>query len=187
VNLWRVVPLDRTAGVNQAGGALWIPRALQGVGRHDNPELYGCLYVSETPVSAIAEHLAPFRGTGRLLSSMLMKFGLPLALVELHLPDEAALIDFDDPDVLKENDLRPSQLATRIRETTQADAQKLSREHPEAAGIRWWSTLEPSWINVSIFDRAVEALTLGDEVVLDTGNGHVRESADYLGLTLSSS
>ncbi len=145
------------------------------------------MYVSETPVSAIAEHLAPFRGTGRLLSPMLMKFGLPLALVELRLPDEAGLIDLDDPDVLKDNNLRPSQVATRVRETTQVEAQKLFSEHPEAAGIRWWSTLEASWINVSIFDRAIEALTLGDEVVLNTSNALVRESADRLGLATSTS
>jgi len=115
------------------------------------------------------------------------KFDLPLALVELGLPDEAALIDWDDPEVLRENNLRPSQVATRIRETTQAEAQKLFNKHTEAAGIRWWSTLEASWINVSIFDRAIESLTLGDEVVLDTGNAFVRELADYLGLTLSAS
>jgi hypothetical protein len=41
----------------------------QGAGRHDNPELYGCLYASEESVSAVAEQLAPFRGTGSLLPS----------------------------------------------------------------------------------------------------------------------
>ena len=44
------------------GGALWFPRRYQGDGRHDNPDVYGCLYVATEPVAAIVEQLARFRG-----------------------------------------------------------------------------------------------------------------------------
>ena len=64
--LRRVLPWDPSAGPAAPGGALWFPRPFQGTGRHDNPARYGCLYVCEPAVSAIAEALAPFRGTGDL-------------------------------------------------------------------------------------------------------------------------
>ena len=57
----RALPLDRDAPAAGPGGALWFPRALQGAGRHDNPDRYGCLYVSQEPHPAIAEPRAPFR------------------------------------------------------------------------------------------------------------------------------
>ena len=59
---------------------------LQGNGRHDNPELYGCLYVSVEPVSAVAEQIQRLAGTS-LEAPDLVRRGLPLAL---------ATIDFDD-------------------------------------------------------------------------------------------
>ena len=37
-------------------------RPFQGDGRHDNPHVYGCLYLAESAVSSIVEQLAPFRG-----------------------------------------------------------------------------------------------------------------------------
>ena len=35
-----------------------------------------------------------------------------------------------------------------------AYAERLFDKHPDALGLRWWSTLESSWINVTLFDRA---------------------------------
>ena len=71
----------------------------QGDGRHDNPEVYGCLYLSDRPESCIAEQLAAFRGQ-RLTASMLRRRDLPLALGRLEIRDSATLIDLDDPSVL---------------------------------------------------------------------------------------
>ena len=68
------------------GGALWFPRMLQGNGRHDAPQRYGCLYVSEEPLSTVVEQLAPFVGT-KLAAPDLVRGGLPLALAALELPD----------------------------------------------------------------------------------------------------
>jgi hypothetical protein len=88
---------------------------------------------------------------------------MPLALARLELDDRRELIDLDDPAVLKRERLRPSQVATRQRTGTQPQALNLFRRHRSAAGLRWWSTWEALWANVTVFDRASGALTL-DEV-----------------------
>lgn len=183
MRLWRALPLDERARSDQPGGALWFPREQQGAGRHDNPELYGCLYVAEDPVSAVAEQLAPFRGAGTLLPSMLARFGLPLALAALDLADEMAVVDLDDPIALDEEGLRPSQVATRRRSVTQIQAAEIHAAHLDAVAIRWWSTLEASWINWTLFDRAVPELELGETVQLEIDNPVVVEAADFLGLS----
>jgi hypothetical protein len=182
VRLWRTLHLDRRAASEEAGGALWFPRAQQGYGRHDNPDLYGCLYVAEDAVSAVAEALAAFRGTGPLTASMLTHLGRPLALAELALPDEAVVIDLDDPDVLAVEELRPSRVATGARGITQRLAADLHRAHPDAVALRWWSTLEASWINWTLFDRARHALSVIEVAELRVDDAAVRDAAALLGL-----
>jgi hypothetical protein len=182
VNLWRVLPWDPSARPPAPGGALWFPRPFQGTGRHDNPARYGCLYVCESPVSAIAEALAPFRGTGELQPDLLARMGRPLALAELELAEGSALVDLDDPQVLAAEALRPSAVATTRRSATQAYAARLFDVHPDAAGLRWWSTLEASWINVTLFDRAAGSLAARDVRPLAPGDDDVRAAARFLGL-----
>jgi hypothetical protein len=182
VRLWRTLPLDRRAAADDAGGALWFPREQQGYGRHDNPDLYGCLYVAEDAVSAVAELLAAFRGTGPLTASMLTHLGRPLALAELALPDDANVIDLDDPDVLAAEELRPSRIATRARGITQRLAADLHRAHPDAVGLRWWSTLEASWINRTLFDSAAPAMAVTEVAELRVDDAAVRDAAALLGL-----
>jgi hypothetical protein len=182
VRLWRALPLDSGAKAREAGGPLWFPRLQQGGGRHDNPDLYGCLYVAEEPVSCVAELLAPFRGTGKLLPSMLVRYGKTLALAAIELEDGVTVVDLDDPSTLIATDLRPSQVATRRRTVTQRQAAEVYESHPGAVGIRWWSTLESSWINWTLFDRAEMSLALGDVDELTVGHPVVLEAAELLGL-----
>jgi hypothetical protein len=184
VRLWRALPLDSGAKADEAGGPLWFPRLQQGGGRHDNPDLYGCLYVAEEAVSSVAELLAPFRGTGRLLPSMLVRYGKPLALAALELEDGLTVIDFDQPSTLIATGLRPSQVATRKRTATQAQAAEVYESHPEAVAIRWWSTLESSWINWTLFDRASGTLEVSEVTELTIEHPVVHEAADLLGLAL---
>jgi hypothetical protein len=181
VTLWRVLPWDPSARPAAPGGALWFPRPFQGTARHDNPSRYGCLYATEDPVSAIAEALAPFRGTGGLEPAMLTRMGRPLALARIELTG-AALLDLDDPVVLQAAGLRPSQVATGQREVTRRDAARLFDAHPDAAGLRWWSTLEASWINATVFDRAARALRLRSVRALAPAGDDVRAAAAFLGL-----
>jgi RES domain len=182
MKLWRTVPFDRSAEPGEPGGALWFPREAQGSGRHDNPHLYGCLYVTEDPLSAVAEPLSEFRGLGQLTAVMFRRLGLPLAVAELELPDDTSAVNLDNADTLVAERLRPSRIATNSRSTTQRIAADLFQEHPEAVGIRWWSTIEGSWINWTLFDRAIDALTLVDVVELRIDDEVVQEAADLLGM-----
>jgi hypothetical protein len=182
VIVYRCFPLQRTADRHEEGGALWFPRPHQGKGRHDNPELYGCLYVSEQQVSPVAEQLQAFRGRRRLATWMLERQSLPLALAAIELPADATLVDLDDPSVLAREELRPSRVATRERVQTRADAASLFERHADAAGLRWWSTLEASWINVTLFDRVERRIGLDRQRELTVFDPVVREAAEFLGL-----
>jgi hypothetical protein len=184
VILWRLVPWRAQAAPTQPGGALWFPRELQGLGRHDNPDRYGCLYVSHDPVSAVAEALSPFRASGTLSHRMFVRAGLPLALARLELGERALLVDLDDPRVLVSSDLRPSLVATRARAVTQAYAARLFDETPDAVGLRWWSTLEASLINLTLFDRAAPQLSVDDVEQLTVAHPAVVDAAELLGLAI---
>lgn len=185
MRLWRALPLDRSAKATEAGGPLWFPRLQQGGGRHDNPDLYGCLYVAEEAVSCVAELLAPFRGTGKLLPSMLVRYGKPLALAGVELEAGVTVIDLDDPSTLIATALRPSQVATRKRTVTQRQAAEVYESHPDAVAIRWWSTLESSWINWTLFDRSAALLEVDSVDELSVEHSVVLEAADLLGLRLA--
>ena len=182
--LHRCLAWNERAAPAAPDGALWFPRPYQGEGRHDNPAVYGCLYLSEQPLSCVVEQLARFRGQ-RLTPALLRRRGLPLALAELQLPGEAQLIDLDEPTVLRRERLRPSLVATREREITQPQALAFHDKHPEAAGLRWWSTFESQWLNVTLFDRAASALRLASVKALDVTDDEIAAAADVLGLRLT--
>lgn len=162
-------------------GPLWFPRVFQGAGRHDNPDLFGCLYLSDRAVACLVEQLAQFRGHP-LSASLLSRRHLPLALAELELSDEADLVDLDDARVLTREGLRPSLVATRDRTVTQPHARRLYERHAQAAGLRWWSTFEALWINITLFDRAAPRLGIREVRTLTVDDPAVAEAAEALGL-----
>ncbi len=182
MTLYRVFPFDRGVRPDRRGGALYWPRRLQGAGRHDNPDLYACMYVAEEPATAVAETLAPFRGAGGLVSEMLERNGLPLAVAALGLPGDRELVDLDEPAVLSREALRPSTVATRARSITQDYARRLFERRRDALGLRWWSTLESLWTNATLFDRAAGQLQVEDVRELSLDDEPVREAAALLGL-----
>jgi len=184
VILFRCLAWDKAASPAARGGPLWFPRMLQGNGRHDNPDLYGCLYVSVEPVSAVAEQIQRLAGTS-LEAPDLLRRGLPLALAAIDFDESGDLLDLDDPTVLVGEGMRPSQIATNDRAVTQAGAVEIFTRHAEAAGIRWWSTIEALWPNVTLFDRAGELLAVEDVQMLELGDDVVVEAADYLGIPIS--
>jgi hypothetical protein len=185
VILHRCFAWNERARHGDADGPLWFPRLFQGEGRHDNPDIYGCLYLTDRPLSSLVEQLARFRGQ-RLLPSMLTRRGLPLALAELDLDSEAAVIDLDDPVVLRRERFRPSQIATRSRQITQPQARSRFERHPRASGLRWWSTYEASWMNLTIFDRAASALRVRSVRALTVADTAVIEAAEFFGLRVPS-
>ena len=180
--VWRVLPVDPAAADDAAGGPLWFPREYQGAARHDNPAAYGCLYVAEGPVSAVAEALAPFRGRGAPLARMLERAGRGLLLLAFDLREPAGLLDLDEPQTLAAEGLRPSRVATRVRASTQRDALALFETHRRATGLRWWSTIEASWINITLFDRARRRLRMRSVELLSPDHEVVRDAASELGL-----
>ena len=48
------------------------------------------------------------------------------------------------------------------RRRTQEVAAALFERHENAVGLRWWSAYERGWANVTLFDRAQEALAVED-------------------------
>lgn len=181
--LYRCFAWNETARPTEPDGPLWFPRIFQGEGRHDNPEMYGCLYLADRALSCIIEQIAQFRGQ-RLTPAVLRRRGLPLALAEMELGDEVELVDLDDPIVLRRERLRPSLVATRNRSLTQPQARALYRAHPAAAGLRWWSTYESVWMHVTLFDRVRPELGLRSVRALDISDAAVLEAAEWFALPI---
>lgn len=181
MTLYRCFAWNQAAKEDEPDSASWCPRPFQGDGRHDNPDVYGCLYLSDRPLSCVAEQFAAFRGQ-RLIASMLVRRGLPLALARFELPDRSPLMDFDDPDVLTRAKLRPSRVATRDRSMTQPQALAAYRQRPRLSGLSWWSTWEAQWRNVTLFDRAARHLRVEQVDVLTLVHPAVQEAADWFGL-----
>jgi RES domain len=179
VILHRCFAWDRRAAPDEPGGALWFARGWQGDGRHDNPDVYGCLYLAEQAVSAVVEQLARFRGSV-FVPEVLVRRGLPLALATIELDDVAALVDLDEPRILAAHALRPSTVATRRREVTQPQALALHRQG--ADGIRWWSTFESLWRNATVFDHTVQRLRLAAVCGVGLEDPAVREAVEFLGI-----
>ena len=92
--------------------------------------------VSERPLAAVAEQIAYLRGQ-RLDDTDLERGGMRLALVPVDAALEGRLWDLDDLLVLSECRLRPSQIATRVRDVTRRQAADLFRARPSRVGLRW--------------------------------------------------
>jgi len=181
VILYRCFAWSERVRPTEPDGPLWFPRIHQGDGRHDNPDVYACLYLADRETSAVVEQLARFRGQ-RLIPQILVRRGLTLGLASIELPDRAQVIDLDDPVVLSAHELRPSLVATRHRNVTQPQALALYRKHRFTAGLRWWSVYEALWTNVTVFDRAVRRLTLDRVRRLTLDDPAVADAAAFLGL-----
>ncbi len=87
--------------------------------------------------------------------------------------------------MLKRERLKPSRVATKRRETTQPQALDLFHRHPRAAGLRWWSTWEALWVNVTVFDRAAPALKRIEVTELALDHPNVLEAAEIFGLRVT--
>jgi RES domain len=182
--LYRVFPWNPASAPSEEGGPLFVPRIRQGGGRHDNPDRYGALYVSRDPESAVAERIHVFRGQVLEDADLQRRDGTRYAMASLADADLPPLVDLDDPAELVARDLRPSRVATDDRDRTRAMAAALYEE--DVAGFWWWSTLESSWTNATLFaERAAPHLRPGsDPEPLSIDHPAVRAAADRLGVLL---
>lgn len=179
--LYRLFPHLPGAAPLDEWGALHVARAYQGWGRHDNPDAYGALYVSREPASAVAERLRRLLGR-ELTEARLHPGGRTLALAEIDESGLGPLPDLDDPVELIDRELRPSVVATRERERTQPIALAAYEEGHD--GLAWWSTIEASWTNVTLFaERVLPKLSLtAPPEPLTMEHPAVLEAAEALGL-----
>ncbi|MEJ7648136.1 MAG: RES domain-containing protein [Nakamurella sp.] len=123
----------------------------QGKGRIDNPHMYDAWYFAEKPEAAVGE----VRGDVSVWSDEMFETpflpGGRYALGRFRLPDNVALLDLDHASHLAERNLRPSEVVSRVRNTTQGWAASIFQEaqHDGSrkwAGVKWWSFQRPQWV-----------------------------------------
>lgn len=182
--LYRVFPLLPGAPIRDPGGALYVPRERQGAGRHDHPDHYGALYVSRVPESAVAERIQAFRGQ-TLDDADLRLEGVANALATFNDSAVDDIVDLDEPGELTRRQLRPSVVATRDRRVTREIALRIFEEG--VPGFAWWSTLESTWPNLTLFaERASARLTLAaSPELLTVRHPVVRAAAGAIGVRLA--
>lgn len=183
--LFRLFPQVDGASPHEEGGPLHVPWALQGGGRHDNPDRYPAFYASRVAESVVAERLRRLRGQVVGPRDLRDHADRPYALVPLDDGDLRAVVDLDDPANLVKREVRPSAMATRNRTVTRRIALGIYDEGVD--GFEWWSAIEASWINVTLFgDRAVDALQVaGEPQPLTMSHPAVRAAAEVVGVSLA--
>jgi RES domain-containing protein len=182
--LYRVLPRRENVDDLEEGGPLFVARSHQGTGRHDNPSAFGALYATTIPESAIAEMLRGFIGRIVTTAHFRRPDGRRYALAAIDESGLDPVVDLDDPNELVRLRLRPSQVATRERSSTQRIALRIFEEG--AAGLSWWSAIEASWPNVTLFaERSVDRLVVtGEPEVLSVDHASVVAAAAVLGIML---
>lgn len=183
--LYRVFASRPGAGPEDEGGPLYVARPRQGAGRHDSPADYGALYGSSSPVSAVAERIQGFRGHVLADEDFANAQGWPLALAQIDDTALGGIVDLDEPGNLLRRGLRPSLVVTRDRAGTQQMARSLFAEG--IPGLRWWSTLESSWSNATLFaERAIpHVAVVAEPEILSVASEPVRAASAALGIRLA--
>jgi hypothetical protein len=182
--LYRVFPWDPAARPGESFAPDFIPPH-QGSGRFDLRE-GTVLYLGESPEHAVAEMLQSFRGRP-FRDGMLRRFGHPLALVEVGVPDDVAehIVDLDDPVQLARLGLRPSTVASDDRRRTGWIAAAMYESG--GTGLRWWSKLSGDWHGVVLFlARApLSRLAIGTPELLTPTHPAVIQACRHLAIVLS--
>lgn len=183
--LYRVTRVHPAASAREFGGALHVPRAKQGRGRHDNPDLYGVLYASRSPISAVAERIIRFRGAVLDDADLRHPDGSFDTLLAIDVERVAPIVDLDEPREMVRRGLRPSTVATRARTPTQELAHAIYDEG--GPGFAWWSTIEASWSNVTLFaERAGSSVRVAMKPTpLTVDHPAVAEAAEFTGVRLA--
>lgn len=177
MHLYRAFPWRASAAVGERGHPLFVPTS-QGAGRIDNPSLYRVLYTSDDPAGAIAEAIGRFsRWDGDMLDTFETFRGGALALARVRL-DRSKILDLDEAAVLGKRGLRPSHVATRARDRTQAWARMIFDEN-RWRGIRWWGYYEAAWGSIGLWD--VDGITVDDVEPLTLDHADLRRAAQTLG------
>ena len=180
--LHRVFPWDERAAAGAPYSPSFVPPQ-QGSGRFDLADS-PVLYLGGSAEHAVAETLQGLRGRP-FLAAALRRFGRPLALVQVDVPDDLAtlVVDLDDPARLVALGLRPSDVASDDRARTRAIAARLHAEG--ATGLRWWSKLSGDWHAVVLFlsHAPFDRLILGAPEPLSPSHPAVVGACRQLGIS----
>lgn len=183
--LWRCFPWDPEAPAGAPFSPLYVPPG-QTAGRFDLDGAPLVLYVSESPVHAVAESLQSFRNRA-FRPGMLRRHGHPLALLGFRLPAAVTPgIDLCDPNTLHALRIAPDQTAHHDRRVTQRIARDLHTQAPGYPGLRWWSVFTGAWHTyVCFIDRTpTERLEVTDPPrPLTATDPIVLEAREFLGMS----
>ena len=172
--VWRIAPVDPTARRGRPFHPLYVP-APSGRHRLDNTDLYSVLYASGEPAGAVAEAFASFSRWGDFLLEH--PRGARRVLIAIDVPDELTLLDLDDARALVRRRLRPSEVVTRDRATTQAWARRIWEE-AQWAGVRWWSYHDPRWTTLGLW--ATRGVSVAALEQLSATHGAVVEASEVM-------
>jgi hypothetical protein len=153
LDLYRVFDWDRISRGSKGGGPLYVPRARQGSGRHDIPQRSGVFYAALSATSAIAEAIQVYRNQTLTANDFELEGNRIQAMARLTLSSASRLVDLTDAKELAHRSIRPADVATHDRSVTQRLAIAVFNEG--ADGFLWWSALEASWTNVTLFQNRV--------------------------------
>lgn len=136
VIVYRVFARDPKAKPGQPGHHTYLHHP-QGKGRIDNPHMYDAWYFAEKPEAAVGE----VRGDVSVWSDEMFETpflpGGRYALGRFRLPDNVALLDLDHASHLAERNLRPSEVVSRVRNTTQGWAASIFQEAQHDGSRKW--------------------------------------------------
>ena len=180
MDLYRVFVWDGNHNEQKLLKALCPLKSMQGVGRHDIPDKTAVIYCSQSSVSAIAEVIQGFRGITLGDGDFKVPQNKMRALCHFVLDDNISLIELNDPIELNKRQLKPSQVVSSNRKVTQNISRSLFDEN--ISGFTWWSTLNSSWENVTLFKkRTIDNISIdGDIIPLNTQLPVLMEAADIL-------
>jgi hypothetical protein len=184
LEFYRVFDWDGISRGSQLGGPLYVPRARQGSGRHDIPQEDGVLYTSLSATSAVAEAIQFYRNEILDDRDFEIHEDMHQALFHIKAISRLHLADLTDPQELVRRAITPTQVATHDRSMTQRLALELYQEGLD--GFLWWSTLEASWTNATLFQsRAIKKLRLVQKSKrLTTKLPELMEAARFLNIRL---
>ncbi|ABK02109.1 hypothetical protein Arth_0711 [Arthrobacter sp. FB24] len=184
MEFWRVLNWHPDASTPAENGhPLYIwPR--QGTGRVDDPDReYTVLYVGDSAEGAAAEAFGryPVWNSDILAPPPGTPPGTRKALVKYE--GDPPILDLDDPEALQEWSLRPSNIVSRDRASTQQWARSMY-ETGDYAGLSWWSFYEPRWASFGLWD--ITGLTpVGDPEPLTMTHDAVQDAATLIRRVIS--
>lgn len=179
MEFWRVFNWNPNASTTQENGHPLFVWLRQGSGRIDDPEGgYRVLYAADQPEGAVAEAFGRFITWSPDILEMprLAPTGTVKALAKYR--GNPAVLDLDDPSALLEWSLRPSQVVSRDKESTQQWARAIY-DGGSHAGVSWWSYYDPQWSSTGLWD--ISSLTVVEEpVALTLDHPAVQDAASII-------